>query len=199
MQKFKFLYPLLTIIILPLIAIVWLLGKVIIPFRKSSSNGMIYLQKEGNKVLFSPYLEYETGFLDTDILIKVVTKMGNDGINPKTHAPLAKGLTPADKVLFRETTLLIINEGTATAEITPKFLEIKNDTIMAINDGAQLIGAGEYYECEPHMAKDKRTIETLDVKVVVEYQKELYEIEAPLARLTIEALDDKYKNKEKNR
>ncbi len=52
----KFLYPILTLLILPLIALTWLLSKIIVPFRRASKNGMIFLDEDDRRVLFSPFL-----------------------------------------------------------------------------------------------------------------------------------------------
>lgn len=174
------------------------MGKVVIPFRKSSSNGMIYIMQDREKVLYSPYLEYETLLPGSEVLVKVVAKMGNDGINPNLDAPLASGVTLKDKPLYRELTLFVINQGPATVQITPKYLEVEEDTISKLEDSPQLIGAGEYHECEPHMAKDRRDRLSLNTKVVVEFNKEMLEIHAPLRRLSVKELDDKYGKKDDN-
>ncbi|MDH5465405.1 MAG: hypothetical protein OEW60_07210, partial [Thiovulaceae bacterium] len=155
----KFLFPLLTILILPLIGVIWLVKKVVIPFKRSSQNGMIRVKEEGKNVIYSPYFEFEQFLLETKLLVKVVIQLGNDGIQKGLEAPMSKKAesVSAKSLLYRESTLFLINQGETPLEVTPKYLEIDQEMISKLIDETQLIAAGHYYECEPHMAKDIRT------------------------------------------
>ena len=195
----KLLYPILTLVLLPLIAIAWLLGKMIRPFKKSSSNGMIYLEHEGEKRLYSPYFEFERSFEDTGLLIKVVFTLSNEGIIKNTHAPLTKqAQNNPKKALFREATLFFINQSETPMEIAPKFLEIDKESIHKLDDTPQLVAAGHYIECEPVMAKDSRATRSYKVKVVFEKDKKMYEMEGEATRLSVAQMNEKYAKESSN-
>lgn len=191
----KFLYPLLTLLILPLIVVIWPISKLIVLFKRSSKNGMIYLEESGKKVLYSPYFEFEMQFLETKLLVKLVMTLSNEGLQKNTHAPLSNEAekTSKRKHLFREATLFFINQGETPVEITPKFLEIDQQSIYKLDDEAQLIAAGHYHECEPAMAVDLRDKRSFDVKVIVSYKDEIHEIKGQALRMSVENMDEKYK------
>lgn len=191
----KFIYPFLTLLILPLIAIAWPIQKIVIFFKKSSKNGMIYLKDGDKRVLFSPYFEFETHFLDTKLLVKLVMTLSNEGISKNTHAPLSNAAdkTKKSQHIFREATLFLINQGEIPVEITPKFLEIDAQNIYKLEDQSQLIAAGHYHECEPAMAVDDQRTRLYDFKIVLEYKDEMHEITGQATRMTVEAMQEKYK------
>lgn len=189
----KLLYPILTLIILPLIALAWILGKLIRPFKGSSSNGMILMDVEGEKVLFSPYFEFESFYEDTKLLVKVVVTLSNEGIMKKTMAPLTiAGAKHPRRALFREATLFFINQGESPIEVTPKFLEIDAETISKLNDTPELIAAGHYVECDPVMARDARDIRSYHVKAIFEIDKKMVEVAGTANRLSVKAMNEKY-------
>ena len=194
----KFLYPLLTLLILPLIALAWLIKKIVLLFKRSSKNGMIYLEDEGRKVLYSPYFEFETLFKDTHLLVKLVITLSNEGLQKKMQAPLSNEAEKSKKSkhIFREATLFLINQGETPVQITAKFLEIDGQSISKLDDEAQLIAAGHYHECEPVMAVDIESKRSFLAKVVLEYKDELHEIVAEIPRMSVGAMQEKYKANE---
>jgi len=191
----KFLYPILTLLILPLIAMAWLLKKVVVIFKKSSKNGMIYLKDEGKKVLYSPYFEYEAFFQETKLLVKLVITLSNEGLQKNTHAPLTSQAqnSKKSKHIFREATLFLINQGETPVEITAKFLEIDGEDIYKLDSEAQLIAAGHYHECEPAMAIDAEDRRQFKAKIVLEYKDEMHEINCEVNRMRVSDMDEKYK------
>ena len=196
----KFIYPLLTLLLLPLIAIAWPIQKLVIFFKKSSKNGMIYLKNEGEKVLYSPYFEQEQLFEDTKLMVKLVITLSNEGISKKTHAPLTDAAMKINQRhhIFREATLFLINQGETPVEITPKFLEIDEESIYKLDDQPQLIAAGHYHECEPAMAQDVQDKKSFDFKVVLSYKDEMYELQGKALRMSVKEMEDKYKEKGAN-
>jgi hypothetical protein len=197
----KLLYPLLTLLLLPLIAIAWVIQKIVVFFKRSSKNGMIYLDVEGEKVLFSPYFELETLFQDTKLLVKLVITLSNEGLQKKMQAPLTN---EAEKVnqrqhIFREATLFFINQGETPVEITPMFLEIDAQNIYKLDNEAQLIAAGHYHECEPSMAVDVQDKRSFHIKVVVSYKDEMYELEGVANRMSVKDMDEKYQQEKVHR
>lgn len=191
----KFLYPILTLMLLPLIAVAWLLKKLVIVFKKSSKNGMIYLEDEGKKVLYSPYFEYEAFFEDTKLLVKLVITLSNEGLQKNTHAPLTSLAqnSKKSKHIFREATLFLINQGETPVEITAKFLEIDGEDIYKLDSEPQLIAAGHYHECEPAMAVDVQDRRQFKAKIVLEYKDEMHEVNADVYRMCVSDMDEKYK------
>lgn len=192
----KFAYPILTLLLLPLIALIWPIHKVVTFFKRSSKNGMIYLEDAGKKVLYSPYFEYESTFKDTSLLVKLVITLSNEGIAKNTHAPLTQAAQKAGRRLhiFREATLFLINQGQTPVEITAKFLEIDAESIYKLDDQAQLIAAGHYHECEPAMAMDVQEKRSFDFKIVLEYQGEMHEISGTAPRMSVAQIQEKYKD-----
>ena len=194
----KLVYTLGTIfalpVMLPIMALLWIVNKAVVPFRKSSSNGMVFIEEEGVKTLYSPYFEFETYFLESKLLVKVVIKLGNDGINAKMHAPQTQKAQKVNirKLLFREATLFLINQDTTPIEIAPKYLEIDSESITKYDDTKQLIAAGHYYECEPAMAKDVRDVTSYDLKVIVEFEDQMHEVVGTAHRMSVAALTEKY-------
>ncbi len=190
----KFAYPFLTLLLLPLIALAWPVHKVVTFFKRSSKNGMIYLEDDGKKVLYSPYFEYETLFADTRLLVKLVITLSNEGIAANVHAPLTNAAQKAGRRLhiFREATLFLINQGDTPVEITAKFLEIDAESIYKLDDQPALIAAGHYHECEPAMAVDVQEKRFFDFKIVLEYQEQMHEITGVAPRMTVEQIKAKY-------
>lgn len=191
----KFLYPILTLLILPLIAIAWLLKRVVVIFKKSSKNGMIYLDDGGEKVLYSPYFECETFFKESKLLVKLVITLSNEGLQKKTRAPLTLRAQKSrkSKHIFREATLFLINQGETPVEITAKFLEIDGEDIYKLDNEAQLIAAGHYHECEPAMAVDVENKRQFKAKIVLEYEGKMEEINCEVNRMCVRDMDEKYK------
>ena len=195
----KFAYPILTLILLPLIALIWPIHKVVTFFKRSSKNGMIYLEDGVKKVLYSPYFEFETYLEDTRLLIKLVFTLSNEGIAKTTHAPLTNAAQKVGRRLhiFREATLFFINQGETPVEVTPKYLEVDAESIYKLDDQPQLIASGHYHECEPAMAMDVQDRRNFDFKIVLEYKGEMHELIGSAKRMTVEQVQEKYKdNKE---
>jgi len=192
----KFLYPILTLLILPLIALAWMVKKVVLLFKKSSKNGMIYLEDDGKKVLYSPYFEFETFFKESKLLVKLVITLSNEGLVKSTHAPLSELALKTNKRqhIFREATLFLINQGETPVEITAKFLEIDGESIYKLDSEAQLIAAGHYHECEPAMATDVQTKRQFEAKIVLEYEGEMHEINGKATRMRVSDMNEKYKS-----
>lgn len=198
----KLLNALATLVVapvmLPILGALWVANKAVVPFRKSSSNGMIYLETPQGRELFSPFFEFEAPFLDTQLLVKVVIKLGNDGIDKTVHAPLTIRAQMARKnsLLFREATLFLIHQGEQAVEITPRYLEIDGESISTLDAQPVIIAGGHYHECAPIMVKEARDVSSFEIKVVLEWQNELYIVAGTAARLTVKALRDKYHPKE---
>jgi hypothetical protein len=166
------------------------------PFKKSSKNGMVYLEHEGKRVLFSPFFECEHDIDVHNLRVKILVKMGNDGVKDLKAIDTANNIDTKRHLLVREISVFIFNNHSVPVSVVPKFLEIIDDTIVPLETQAYTIEPKQYYESKAIVHRDIRTRKSIACKLILEYDNSMHELACQANRLSIDELKAKYPTQE---